>query len=289
MENLASKYAAKITPTFYEGYIYLVFNTVNDYIYIGKRKGQFTASYKGSGRYIVEALKQFGEDKFNVFPLAFCEDATLLDDLEKYWIKLFRNKHYNMYNVAPGGPGGDTLTFLNVADKQRRIQKISLNLIKSSEEQSKLSTKAWVTRRKRGHDKMSDEQRRKISEANKGHKPSKESIDKMLATKKASNYVVSEETKKKISKSNKGKKLTESTKSKLRQAAAQRDIFGEKNPFYGKHHSAETKEFISWMNLNGLCGAKNTVWMNNGQQNKRIKQEEIDCYIERLCKRQITF
>lgn len=53
------------------------------------------------------------------------------------------------------------------------------------------------------------------------------------------NYIMSQEHKDKISKALTGRKLSEETKEKLSEIAKQRT--GEKNPFYGKHHSEESK------------------------------------------------
>ena len=41
---------------------------------------------------------------------------------------------------------------------------------------------------------------------------------------------------------NKGKPLSEETKAKLRESALARDLSGERNPFFGKHHTEEAKE-----------------------------------------------
>lgn len=50
----------------------------------------------------------------------------------------------------------------------------------------------------------------------------------------------SEATKRKISEKNKGKIVSEETRRKLRERNL--DLVGEKNPFYGKHHSEKVKE-----------------------------------------------
>lgn len=55
---------------------------------------------------------------------------------------------------------------------------------------------------------------------------------------------VSTETRKKISDAHKGKKLSEYHKQQI-----SKGIIGEHNPFYGKHHSEETKELIRRANL----------------------------------------
>lgn len=51
---------------------------------------------------------------------------------------------------------------------------------------------------------------------------------------------MSEDAKLKISKAKKGKHLSNEIKKKIRDS-----LLGTKNPFYGKHHSVETKEKIS--------------------------------------------
>ena len=86
--------------------------------------------------------------------------------------------------------------------------------------------------------KMTDEQRKKLSDAKKGKQP-------RLGAK------LSEETKEKISKANKGKlkglkrePMAEAVKAKL-SASVSKAIKGNKNPFWGKKHSEETKRKIS--------------------------------------------
>lgn len=51
----------------------------------------------------------------------------------------------------------------------------------------------------------------------------------------------SEETRKKISKANKGRTFSEESIQKMREAHKGQGV-GEKNPFYGRHHSEETKK-----------------------------------------------
>lgn len=276
MDNLASKYQDQIEPDDYAGYIYLVLNKLSNKIYVGKRKGKFTSSYKGSGKYIQAALKEYGSNNFDVFPLMYCECADDMDDYEKYWISFFRDLNYDMYNIAPGGAGGDTFSGLNVEDKINRLAAIVPNLKKTSEQQSILSKRAWVTRRANGHGVMSQEQKQKLSESHKGQRHSPESIAKMVQTRKQNGYIVSEDTRNKISKANKGRKCSALTLVRMTEAARQGKKFGSENHFYGKHHTQETKEFISWMNRNGFCGAKGRTWMNNGSTNIRVKLEDVE-------------
>lgn len=52
----------------------------------------------------------------------------------------------------------------------------------------------------------------------------------------------------------------------------------------GKHHSAEAKTKIGKANAIHQQGSKNsqfgTCWITNGQENKKIKKEELDKWLE---------
>jgi len=94
--------------------------------------------------------------------------------------------------------------------------------------------------------KMSEEQRKKMSDAKKGKKP-------------RLGAVLSDETKKKISNANKGKPSqlkgipkSEEHKAKI-SASVSMSQMGEKNHFYGKKHTDETKAKISATKRNALC------------------------------------
>jgi group I intron endonuclease len=55
--------------------------------------------------------------------------------------------------------------------------------------------------------------------------------------------------------------------------------------FLGKQHSKETKESIGLKNSIHQTGSKNsqygTCWITNGKENKKIKKEELDIWIEK--------
>jgi hypothetical protein len=82
------------------------------------------------------------------------------------------------------------------------------------------------------------ENRKRISELEKGKKVSEETKRKMSQSKKGKK--LSEETKRKLSEAHKGKKHTEEWKEKMSMI-----MKGTNNHFYGKHHSEETKRKIS--------------------------------------------
>lgn len=110
----------------YEGYIYKIYNDVNDKIYIGQTT--MTISYRWYGHKsqikkhtttdkLHNAMEKYGIDKFHIEKIKIYQCSTKellieqLDDAEKYYISSF-NSYYNGYNSTKGGRDG--------VDHQRR-------------------------------------------------------------------------------------------------------------------------------------------------------------------------
>ena len=260
------------------GYIYKTTNLVNGKIYIGKKKGDFTNNYLGSGKYLKNAIHKYGKDNFVVEKLEDCESLDIQNYKEKYWIQFYMQLNFDMYNISKGGDGGDTYYKLNDFDRNIRINKLCRNSYFSNlskEEQTAMRKKAWETRRRNGNDKFSEEYRRKLSESHKGQKPSLEQIQKRVITRKLNGYKHSEETKLKISNSNKGKhKATQQQINRM--SALGKSQQGSKNPFYGKTHTKEIKQLIGSFNKERF---KNKIWINNDVINKRVDIDKIEDYL----------
>ena len=100
------------------GFIYIIKNTVNDYVYIGQTRRSIEIRWKEHLRHcdqeknqvLGRAMRKHGKDKFFIEQLEECDDA-LLDEKEIYWIKHF-NSFHNGYNVTAGGTGGFEMTSL---------------------------------------------------------------------------------------------------------------------------------------------------------------------------------
>lgn len=88
---------------------------------------------------------------------------------------------------------------------------------------------------------VSDETRKKISEANKGKN-------------------VSEDTRKRISEALKGKQRTKEQIENWRKSYKEGNHGGENHPMFGKHQTEEAKRAISEKNKNKLCGEKNPMF-----------------------------
>lgn len=104
--------------------------------------------------------------------------------------------------------------------------------------------------------KLSEETKKRISEANKGHTISEETRKKLSEAAKN----MSDETKKKMSEAKKGNKLSEEHKKKISEGNKGKHD-GENNSFYGKHHTEEAKKRIGEASIG-------KHWFNNGKENK---------------------
>ena len=246
----------------YYGYIYITTNLLNNMKYIGQHSSNvFDKNYFGSGKLIKEALKEYGRENFKCEIIEWCSSYEEINEREIYWINYYQaDKNDSFYNIAYGGSNskyalrGEKHPFYNKKHKRD-------SLIKMSE--SKTGDKNPMY----GHH-QSEETKRKIGDAQKGE-------NNHMYGKHEEAYWFNkhrdEKTKKKISQTRKENKIAT----------------GENNPFYGKTHSDETKSIIS--NLH-----KNTIYVNNGEITKRIKQDDINEYISngwvkgRILKRKVV-
>lgn len=111
---------------------------------------------------------------------------------------------------------------------------------------------------------LSNETKQKISDSLKGRIFSEETRQKISEAKIGCKH--SESSKLLMSKIKIGKKRSDESKTK--QANSTR---GEKNPFYGKHHSDKTKK---------KCAVnKNSIYMNKNYKNIRVKEDELAFYL----------
>lgn len=174
------------------GYIYLTTNLVNNKKYIGRHKSsEFTENYKGSGKYLWNAINKYGWDNFKVEMIEECNSDEELNERERYWIS-----HYNavesdeFYNITEGGDGRSLFGINNgMYGKNHSIEakdKISNSMKgknnpfygkhhsdKTKEILSIKSTKRLLGNKYNLGRKASEETKRKMSESHKksGNKP----------------------------------------------------------------------------------------------------------------------
>jgi group I intron endonuclease len=255
------------------GYIYKTTNLVNNKIYIGKKKGEFTEQYKGSGKYLRNALKKYGKDNFIVEILEWCETLQIQNEREQYWIAYYRSLNIPMYNIANGGDGGDLVTCLPENEYRKFVEKMSL------------LNKLGITGNK--GKKLSDEHKRKIGDGNRGKVHSEEwkrkhddairgksawnkgltSDDPRVAkyARKIGEFHHSEETKQLISKKLTGRKITFTDPEKRLENMR----IAQQN----RKHSEKENERLRTI-------ATGRIWISNEESSKMIYPEELQRYLD---------
>lgn len=98
------------------GVIYLRTNLVNGMQYVGqskdfKQRENSWMSYKTiyANQYLTRARNKYGLNNFSLEVLENC-DNSMLDELEKYWIKHLNTLFPNGYNFTTGGTNGAEFT-----------------------------------------------------------------------------------------------------------------------------------------------------------------------------------
>ena len=93
------------------GYIYKFVNLKTNKIYIGKReKPVFDEHYYGSGKLWKSDLEKYGKENIKREILCFGFSREELNELEKYYIKLYNAQDKDVgYNIHKGGQGGNSI------------------------------------------------------------------------------------------------------------------------------------------------------------------------------------
>lgn len=138
-------------------YIYLITNTLDGKIYIGKHSSnKLNDKYFGSGLHIKRAIKKYGKENFIKEILAYTDNQESLNWMERYYIKKYKAQDQEIgYNISPGGDGGCVY-----GEKHPMLGKHL-----SDEHKRKISDSE-----KGRYVKHSEETKRKIGEALKGKK-----------------------------------------------------------------------------------------------------------------------
>lgn len=216
--------------------IYKITNQINGKIYIGKTtlpiekrlKRHFYLASKKINRYLYDAINKYNKENFIIELLEECE-YNLANEREIYYINFYNSTNKEMgYNMTIGGDGGRM--------PEESLKKMIL---------------------KKTGMKLSEEHKRKISEANKGKNP----------------HPMTEECREKIRQS----LLKSGHKPPVTHWKT------EEHPMYGKTHSDEAKQKISefrtgktWEEINGEESAKT----NKEKMSERFSGSNNVNYIE---------
>jgi group I intron endonuclease len=247
--------------------IYEIRNKINNKIYIGQYTRNDFNSYWGSGKIVKSAIKKYGISNFDKTILEVCTSKEELDIRERYWIKE-KDSINNGYNLTDGGTGGDTSRFINYSDEWREKQRINAkqyweNL--SAEERKERSSK--VSGENNGmYGKVGYWKDKKIPI---------ESIQKGLETRRS--YKGSENPNWKGGASFKDYcKCGNLKKPNAKTCNECRDRSGENNPFYGKTHSAATKQKMR----SAIKENRNEGWLPGNARPVEINGIQYRCLSE---------
>lgn len=159
------------------GVIYKITNIVNNKIYIGQTTKSIRrrwSQHKNCSKKLVSplyrAMTKYGFESFIIEQVDTAETRKTLNEKEEYYINIFNSRCPNGYNIAC------PLNQKNVYEDTRTKEKLSKIMSEKAKKRWKTMPEEerlkYVKRRLGKH--LSDEVKKRISEANKGRKLTKE-------------------------------------------------------------------------------------------------------------------
>ena len=245
--------------------VYMHTNKINNKVYVGITNQKPEVRWRNGKGYqkdqsvFYRAIKKYRWDGFE--HIIFAENLTESEanQMEMRLIALYKtnccrykNPEYG-YNMTDGGDGHkgwipteENRINMSNAQKGKKLSEEHKRKISQSEKGKKISKehKEKISQALKGR-VFSEETRKKISESkkgkpgnNKGKKMPREVVERLREMRKREN--LSEETLRKMSESAKNKSAE--TRKKISDAAKERYKNPLNVPFYGKHHTEESKE-----------------------------------------------
>lgn len=181
--------------------VYKITNTANNQVYIGITSKTLTERFswhtrdcrKGEKKKLYDAMRQIGEDKFNI---EFIEKTTkdIINEREEYYIELF-DSYRNGYNASPKSSG-----IYKHTEESKKIMSEKAKGRKQNKETRKKQSEAM----KNWWGKLTEKQRKEHAHhKNKGHKHTKEFRDRCRQRQLGQKH--SKETKQKMKESHIGR------------------------------------------------------------------------------------
>lgn len=151
-------------------YIYKTTNINNGKIYIGKKEAdEHQKEYFGSGKILKNSIEKNGNNDHLINEVIEYCDLNILDEREIYWINCYYENGYDLYNIAAGGTGGNTIKFKTQEEKDEIYKKalntkIKNNTLKDTEKTKKKKSLAAKKRIKEKPHTIPDNKGRIYSE-----------------------------------------------------------------------------------------------------------------------------
>ena len=147
--------------------VYKIKNKINGKLYIGQTiqslEKRWKAHLKKTSNCTIlkNAIKKYGSKNFEVSIVSFCDNSEQMNKREIKYIKIFKSKHPNGYNVFGGGND-----YRHTKETKRKLSEINKNTIPPSRKDCRLTEK----------------HKKQISKKMKGRKRSKQTIEKFKNT-----------------------------------------------------------------------------------------------------------
>jgi Tfp pilus assembly major pilin PilA len=168
-------------------FIYKTTNILDGSYYIGcHQTSNLNDGYLGSGKHLTRAIKKYGKSNFRLEILNYASSKEEMFKLEKELVTEEVVRDTKSYNLKVGGSGGNlgivgAFKGKRYSEKTKEKQRIAaLKQITSEEKRIKLSTNNWARKNPNAHKAhisslfegkpKSENQKRKLSETNKGNK-----------------------------------------------------------------------------------------------------------------------
>ena len=246
-----------------EHFTYAHFKKSNGSIfYIGKGTKRRMSSIHNRSNYWKSTVAKHG---FVVEPLAKWPTEQEAFQHEKFLIWCFRDMGVNIVNITDGGDGVSGLRHSPEAKRKMSIARSG----DRNHGYGKPSPNRGVA--------MGEEQKQKISKANKGRKNTEETKAKLSAALKG--RVISDETKKKMSDARKGKKLSAEHCKRISEGKTgdKHHFFGKPSPRRGMTHTDEAKQQMSLIKQGKKASEETKLKMSESQKLRRAKNRELKC------------
>ena len=230
-------------------FVYKTTNLVNGKIYIGQHTTEnIDDGYMGSGVYLRMAFGKRGKENFKCEILKMVDGSKEdLNNAEEYYIKQYKDKvgWGMMYNATEFAGGGWNKGISHPVSEE---------------------TKKKISEANKGHH-HSEETKKNMSEARKGIKLSEETKKKMSEAFKGrpgwnKGIKHTDEARKKMSEALKGHTISEETKKKISEAHKNHPSFSKKvlcietNIVYPSIGEASRQTGITYQNISGVCREK---------------------------------
>ena len=264
--------------------VYVIWDIKNNKYYVGvtRQKQVYTRirQHKRGKQFVDRELQQVGWENCDWWIVEENIPDNLITEREQFWINEFNSKFPNGYNLTIGGIS----KFIVTEETREKIRQNALARGMSGENNPMYGHTHTAEAKAAQSEKMSGENNPMYgkSPTNKGVPHTPEELAKMSAAQTGEKNGFygkhhTEESKEKNRQAHLGKPsprkdvhLSESTKAKIRAKALERDISGANNPFYGKHHSEETKAILSAK----LSGENSPMYGKHHSEEARAKMSE---------------